>query len=285
MQISDTQPVWSLLKINNPLSGRKPSKGAKFESKHGIMENKQQPSRRQFLIDTGKAGLGAAIGVHTLSSFASVKKEGWVMEPGWMQQPLGYAYNSIEPAVDAMTMEIHYTKHAAAYAKNLADAAKDEKVDVDKTSLRTLFSHISKYSAKMRNNGGGHYNHELFWRSLRPPVTGNAPKGEFAAQINQDLGSFEAFQQKFTDAAKNRFGSGWAWLVWTPENKLVVSSTPNQDNPLMDIAEVKGIPVLGLDVWEHAYYLKYQNRRPDYIAAWWSAVNWEFVSNRFESIV
>lgn len=252
------------------------------------MKTDNQSSRRKFLKDTGKAGIGAAIGLSSISTLANPKSkviQAGAEEIGWTQAPLGYAYNAIEPSVDALTMEIHYTKHAAAYAKNLADAVKDEKVETGKISLPQLLGGISKYSAKMRNNGGGHYNHELFWRSLRASQNGNAPSGALASQINRDLGSFETFQQKFSDAGKNRFGSGWAWLVWTPEKKLVVSSTPNQDNPLMDLAEVKGTPILGLDVWEHAYYLKYQNRRPDYINAWWSVVNWEFVGKRFESLV
>lgn len=252
------------------------------------MKTDNQPSRRKFLKDTGKASLGAAIGLSSLSALANSKANliGSGAEGiGWSQAPLGYAYNTIEPSIDALTMEIHYTKHAAAYAKNLADAARDEQVDTGKMTVTELLGRISKYSAKMRNNGGGHFNHELFWRSLRAPQTGNVPTGSLAAQITRDLGSFETFQQKFGDAGKNRFGSGWAWLVWTPEKKLVVSSTPNQDNPLMDIAEVKGTPILGLDVWEHAYYLKYQNRRPDYINAWWNVVNWEFVGKRFEALV
>lgn len=252
------------------------------------MKKHNDPSRRKFLKDTGKAGIGAALGLSSFSSLANSNAKVRNLageEIDFTQKPLGYAYNAIEPAVDAMTMEIHYTKHAAAYAKNLADAAKDEKVDISKTSLVKLLSGISKYSTKMRNNGGGHFNHELFWRSMRSPIMGNAPTGVLATQITKDLGSFETFQQKFGDAGKNRFGSGWAWLVWTPEKKLVVSSTPNQDNPLMDLAEVKGTPILGLDVWEHAYYLKYQNRRPDYINAWWSVVNWEFVGKRFETLV
>lgn len=252
------------------------------------MKKYNDPSRRKFLKDTGKAGFGAALGLSSLSSFANSNAKVLNLageEIDFTQKPLGYTYNAIEPAVDAMTMEIHYTKHAAAYTKNLADAIKDEKVDISKTSLVKLLSGISKYSTKMRNNGGGHFNHELFWRSMRSPIMGNAPTGVLATQITKDLGSFETFQQKFGDAGKNRFGSGWAWLVWTPEKKLVVSSTPNQDNPLMDLAEVKGTPVLGLDVWEHAYYLKYQNRRPDYINAWWTLVNWEFVGKRFETLV
>jgi len=136
----------------------------------------------------------------------------------------------------------------------------------------------------MRNNAGGHYNHELFWKSMRAPMEGAKPAGKLQAAIEKDFNSFDAFKTQFTDAGKNRFGSGWAWLVATADKKLVVTSTPNQDNPLMDISDVKGIPVLGLDVWEHAYYLKYQNRRPDYINAWWNVVNWDYIQARFESM-
>jgi len=233
---------------------------------------KNPKTRREFLKDTGKTGIGLILA----PSLVNWKTSG--SDPiGYSQAPLTYAYNAIEPAIDAMTMEIHFTKHAAGYAKNLADALKEEQVDPGKTKLEDLLNNISRYSVKMRNNAGGHYNHELFWRTLKAPVAGNKPTGHLAKQIEKDFGSFEAFQKQFSDAAKARFGSGWAWLVWTPEKKLVVSSTPNQDNPLMNIADVIGQPVLGLDVWEHAYYLKYQNRRPDYISAWWDAVDWKGV--------
>ena len=177
-------------------------------------------------------------------------------------------------------MEIHYTKHAAAYAKNLADACIAEKVDPSTTSLPELLKNISHYSPKMRNNAGGHYNHELFWQIMKPaPAT--TPSGKLSDAINKTFGSFDAFKTAFGDAAKARFGSGWAWLLVKNDGSLAVSSTPNQDNPLMDIAETKGTPILGLDVWEHAYYLKYQNKRPDYINAWWNLVNWEFVQKKF----
>jgi Fe-Mn family superoxide dismutase len=177
-------------------------------------------------------------------------------------------------------MELHYSKHAATYAKNLADAVKAENVDTAKTPLETVLANISKYSPKLRNNGGGHYNHELFWQSMAAPG-GAKPSGKLKQAIEKDFNSIEAFTAQFTDAGKNRFGSGWAWLVIGKDNKLIVGSTPNQDNPLMDISDLKGFPLLGLDVWEHAYYLKYQNRRPDYINAWWNVVNWNFVEERF----
>ena len=198
----------------------------------------------------------------------------------YVQQPLPYGYAALEPFIDALTMEIHYTKHAAAYSKNLADACVAEKVDTNATSLTDLLKNISRYSPKMRNNAGGHFNHELFWQLMKPaPAT--APTGALAEAITKTFGSFDAFKTALGDAAKARFGSGWAWLVVKTDGSLAVSSTPNQDNPLMDIAETKGTPILGLDVWEHAYYLKYQNKRPDYINAWWNLVNWEFVQKKY----
>lgn len=244
------------------------------------MENKQH-SRRDFIANTGKAALAAGLSLSVLPSLAGTNA-GFAPNP-FVQQPLPYDYKALEPVIDAMTMEIHYTKHAATYAKNLADALVAEKVDTNAISLENLLRGVSKYSAKMRNNAGGHYNHELFWQCMAAP-TNQQPQGKLAAAIAQSFGSIEAFKTQFTDAGKNRFGSGWAWLVLNADKKLVVGSTANQDNPLMDLSELKGTPVLGLDVWEHAYYLKYQNKRPDYINAWWNAVNWRFVETRFESL-
>ncbi|MBS4066003.1 MAG: superoxide dismutase [Chitinophagaceae bacterium] len=201
---------------------------------------------------------------------------------GFDQTPLPYAYPALEPVIDALTMEIHYSKHASAYAKNAKDAALAEKVDTNKPIEEVLAS-VSKYSMKMRNNAGGHYNHELFWKCMKANGGVLAP-GKLKEAITQSFGSMEAFQTQFGDAGKNRFGSGWAWLYATKDKQLKVGSTPNQDNPLMDISDIKGTPLLGLDVWEHAYYLKYQNRRADYVTAWWKAVNWDFVSMRFETL-
>ena len=234
------------------------------------------PGRRSFIKTTG---IAAGIGLTGLPSL--VNAEPVTLATAFTQQPLPYDYKALEPVIDAMTMEIHYSKHASAYAKNLADACTAEKVDTNGTTLENVLRNISKYSPKMRNNGGGHYNHELFWQCMKGG-TAAAPQGTLAAAITQSFGSFETFKTQFSDAGKNRFGSGWAWLTLTNDKKLVVSSTPNQDNPLMDIAEVKGTPLLGLDVWEHAYYLKYQNKRPDYINNWWNVVNWDFVQKRYE---
>jgi len=201
---------------------------------------------------------------------------------GFDQTPLPYAYNALEPVIDALTMEIHYSKHAAAYAANVKDAAKTDSIDMTKP-LEDVFGKISKYSAKLRNNGGGHYNHELFWRCMKKDG-GGQPSGKLTGLINQSFNSFDAFKTQFADAGKNRFGSGWAWLYADKDKQLRIGSTPNQDNPLMDISDIKGTPLLGLDVWEHAYYLKYQNKRADYINAWWNVVNWEFVQQRYEAI-
>ncbi|MFT3948185.1 MAG: superoxide dismutase [Agriterribacter sp.] len=239
--------------------------------------------RRTFLKKAGKAAI--AMGVTNMAVSAIAQKAGHLhtgnQVTGWQQSPLPYAYNALEPVIDATTMEIHYTKHASAYAKNMAEAARDENVATQSTSVENVLSGISKYSVKMRNNAGGHYNHELFWKLLRPAQAGNHPKGTLETAILRDFNSFEAFQKEFTNAATTRFGSGWAWLV-KKDNKLVIGSTPNQDNTLMDISEYKGVPILGLDVWEHAYYLKYQNKRADYINGWWSIVNWDYAQQRFE---
>ncbi len=191
---------------------------------------------------------------------------------------LPYANNALEPHIDAKTMEIHHGKHHNAYVTNLnaAVAGKPE----ENLSIEEICKNISKYPAAVRNNGGGHYNHSLFW-TIMGPNAGGAPTGALAEAINAAFGSFDEFKTKFAAAATTRFGSGWAWLIKDSGGKLQITSTPNQDNPLMDVAEVKGTPILGLDVWEHAYYLNYQNRRPDYIAAFWNVVNWAEVSKRF----
>ena len=191
---------------------------------------------------------------------------------------LPYAFNALEPHIDARTMEIHHGKHHQAYVTNVNNAIKD--TDADKLSIEELCKTISKYPAAVRNNGGGHYNHSMFWTIMSANAGGN-PLGVLADAINSTFGSFDEFKTKFSAAGVGRFGSGWAWLIKNASGKLEICSTPNQDNPMMDIAEVKGFPILGCDVWEHAYYLNYQNRRPDYIAAWWNVVNWNEVAKRF----
>ncbi len=195
---------------------------------------------------------------------------------------LPYSYDAIEPYFDKMTMEIHYSKHHKAYVDNLNNAVKG--TDAEKIGLNELMKNISKYPIAIRNNGGGHYNHTMFWQLLIPGGSGK-PEGALLKAIENTFTSFEEFKIKFSDAAKTRFGSGWAWLSVDENGKLFVSSTPNQDNPLMDVAEKKGTPILALDVWEHAYYLKYQNKRPDYIEAFWKVVNWKEVEKRYDAIV
>lgn len=191
---------------------------------------------------------------------------------------LAYATDALEPHIDKMTMEIHHGKHHQAYVDNLNKALAGTEGENQK--LEDIMSNISKFPMAVRNNGGGHYNHTLYW-SIMSPNGGGKPSGELAKAIDSAFGSFDDFKKKFAEAGATRFGSGWAWLSVGADGKLQVSSTPNQDNPLMDIAEVKGTPILGMDVWEHAYYLKYQNKRPDYIAAFWNVVNWDAVADRF----
>ncbi len=193
---------------------------------------------------------------------------------------LPYDYKALEPHIDAQTMEIHYSKHHNAYVNNLNAAL--EGTDWAAKTIQELMGMVSKLSPAIRNNGGGHYNHSLFW-TVMSPTGGGKPTGEIAQAIDSTFGSFDAFKETFGKAAATRFGSGWAWLIVNASGKLEVTSSPNQDNPLMDIAEVKGTPILGLDVWEHAYYLKYQNRRPDYVGAWWNVVNWAEVATRFKA--
>lgn len=252
----------------------------------------KKTTRRNFIDRSAKAGVATLIALPTINSLMA---EGINLtsgtpstlysadfKTGFDQQPLPYAYNALEPSIDAKTMDIHYNKHAAAYSKNLKEAAAAEKVD-STASLEDLLSKISKYSVKMRNNGGGHYNHELYWKCMLPNANAQ-PTGKLSAAIDKDFGSFEAMKKKLAEAAMTRFGSGWAWLLATNDKKIIVSSTPNQDNPLMDIADTKGFPLFGLDVWEHAYYLNYQNRRADYVENFWKILNWNYVGERFNSI-
>ncbi len=192
---------------------------------------------------------------------------------------LKYDFNALEPYIDARTMEIHHDKHHGGYTSKLNAAI--EGTELAGLSIEQILANAGSHGAAIRNNGGGYYNHNLFWEVMSPSG-GGKPEGALLGAIQHDFGSFDEFKSRFSDAAATRFGSGWAWLVQTPGG-LVVTSTPNQDNPLMDVAEVKGTPILGLDVWEHAYYLKYQNRRPEYIEAFWNVINWEEVGHRFGS--
>ena len=192
---------------------------------------------------------------------------------------LPYAFEALEPHIDAQTMQIHHDKHHQAYVDNLNKALTGS--DGESKTLEELMANISAYPAAVRNNGGGHYNHTLFWTILGPSA-GSQPSGDLATAINDTFGSLDGLKEKMNAAGATRFGSGWAWLI-VKDGKLEVTSTPNQDNPLMDVADVKGTPILGIDVWEHAYYLKYQNRRPEYLGAIWNVINWSEVEKRYKA--
>ncbi|MEZ7874316.1 MAG: superoxide dismutase [Bacteroidales bacterium] len=194
---------------------------------------------------------------------------------------LPYAYDALEPFIDKMTMEIHHSKHHKAYYDNMMNAVKG--TEMESKTIEEVFANMSKYPAAVRNNGGGYYNHNLYWEIMK--VNGGKPSAKLETAIMKTFGSMDELKKQFTDAGKTRFGSGWAWLSVDKDGNLFVSSTPNQDNPLMDVADKKGTPILGMDVWEHAYYLKYQNKRPDYTEAFWSVINWEAVSKKYDSIV
>ncbi len=199
---------------------------------------------------------------------------------------LAYGYDALEPYIDAQTMELHHSKHHQTYVDKLNAAIKDTE-HADKSIeelLQNLEALPETIRTVVRNNGGGHWNHSFFWESLSPKGTGK-PEGKLAASIEAEFGSFDQLKEKMAQAGLTRFGSGWAWLFLDGDKKLRIGSTPNQDNPLMDVAEVKGFPILGLDVWEHAYYLRYQNKRPDYITAWWKVVNWNYVGSRYQSFI
>jgi len=194
-------------------------------------------------------------------------------------EELTYSFDALEPHIDARTMEIHYSRHHRTYFDKFIAAVSG--TELENKSLEEIFSNVSKYPAAIRNNGGGFYNHTLFW-NIMGPNAGGSPSGIVADQINKHFGSFEQFKILFGDAAANRFGSGWAWLIVKDDHSLQVCSSPNQDNPLMDVSEYQGKPILCLDVWEHAYYLKYQNRRPEYIGAFWSVVSWKKVEELYK---
>ena len=230
-------------------------------------------SRRKFIEQGLKATLVTTLASPVLSHAANLAETTEAFQ--FKQFALPYAYNALEPYIDAQTMEIHYSKHHATYLKNINETMTAEKIEAkDETDF---FKKVSSLSAKARNNGGGVWNHNFFWQVMKPNSTG--PAGKIAEAINASFGSFDKFKEQFTQAGLTRFGSGWAWLV-SDQGKLKIGSTPNQDNPLMDVSDFKGTPILGLDVWEHAYYLKYQNKRNEYIANWWSVVNWEEVAKR-----
>ena len=229
--------------------------------------------RRKFISQSVKATLATTVAVPLLAH------ETYTPPVQFSQIALPYSYPALEPYIDALTMEIHYSKHHAAYVKNVNDAITGEKITY--TSEAEIFSNCSSLSAKIRNNAGGVWNHNFFWQVMKPSG-GGTPTGKVADAIEGAFGSFDKFKEQFTQAAMTRFGSGWAWLV-NDGGKLKIGSTPNQDNPLMNVkeaAEIKGTPLLALDVWEHAYYLKYQNKRNEYVSNWWSVVNWDEVAKR-----
>jgi len=227
-------------------------------------------SRREFI----KASALTTAGVIAAGSGLAANLHG---DPNFFLPAIPYELKSLEPHIDALTMEIHYTKHHKGYVDNLNQLCAS--MHIHDPNLENILGMISRYPQGVRNNAGGHWNHSFFWTIMKPNG-GGVPKGKLLEAINASFGSFEKFKELFANEAKSRFGSGWAWLVKHKDGTLQVCSTPNQDNPLMDIAEVKGIPILGLDVWEHAYYLKYQNKRVDYINAWWNVVNWDVVMGR-----
>jgi len=258
------------------------------------MENNN--SRRDFIkksallstgIFMGTSIINSTLAANTIDSDSSIFHDDILksQEAAYTLPKLPYTYNALEPHIDKLTMEIHYSKHHQAYVTNLNKAIETlDKTIADKAkNLSTIFENMSLFPEAIRNNGGGHYNHSLFW-NLMKPNSGGEPKGKLGEAINATFGSFDAFKKQFADAAAKRFGSGWAWLV-VSNGKLTITSTPNQDNPLMNLPTIvaKGKPVLALDVWEHAYYLKNQNRRADYIASFWNVVNWEAAEALFIS--
>lgn len=237
--------------------------------------------RRSF-IQKSLLATGAAITTDILLSNISAASTSNLYEQKVFElPPLPYSLDALEPHIDKLTMEIHHDKHHAAYIKNLNKEVESNKELQGKT-IEQICGNVSKYNIAVRNNAGGHYNHSIFWTLLS--AKGGTPSEKLNKSIVRDFGSVEIMKTQFNEAAKTRFGSGWAWVIYS-EGKLKICSTPNQDNPLMDIAENKGFPILAIDVWEHAYYLKYQNKRPDYIAAFWNVVNWAEVNKRFELAV
>lgn len=237
-------------------------------------------SRRSFLKKGSLltlAGIGTQVLSGSLLKAMASNEFGFLNEP-FLLPSLPYSYDALEPFVDTLTMEIHYSKHHKAYVDNLNKAMAEGKIN---STLDELIMNASKYSPIIRNNAGGHWNHSFFWKLMRPEG-GGEPDGEIVSSINEAFGSFDVFKTRLEEAGLKRFGSGWAWLIVDANKKLSIGSTPNQDNPLMDVSELKGTPVLGIDVWEHAYYLKFQNRRGEYLKSWWNVVNWTEVNKNFE---
>ena len=248
---------------------------------------KETNERRDFLKKVALAGAGIAFIGKSFGSENNFPSESGIPEDNMFKlPPLPYGYDALEPFIDKQTMELHHDKHHQAYVDKLNKALADAKVSG--VLLEELCRNASKYPVAVRNNGGGHYNHSMFWKAMKPngstvlAPASNEPTGKIGDAIKSTFDSFANFKTKFSEKAMGTFGSGWAWLVVNKDGKLEIGSTPNQDNPLMDVSELKGNPIIGLDVWEHAYYLKYQNKRADYVNAWWNIVNWEEASRRFE---
>ena len=200
--------------------------------------------------------------------------------PTFLLPALPYAPEALEPSIDTATMNIHHGKHHQAYVDKLNEQV-GKIPELGDMSLERMMAQISKFPAPVRNNGGGHFNHSMFWTLMAPAGLCGAPSAELTAKITADLGGLDAMKEALNNAAIARFGSGWSWLIMTADKKLAITSTPNQDNPLMDVAETKGTPIIGVDVWEHAYYLKFQNKRADYLKSWWSVANWNAINERF----
>ncbi len=238
--------------------------------------------RRKFVKSVGLATAAAYIGPKVIgNSPVNVNVSGSESTPAVEFPALPYAYDALEPYIDARTMEIHYDRHHRTYFTNYVNATKG--TPLEGMAVKDIFATISKQSDAVRNNGGGFYNHTLFWNNLAQKSA--SPSSELSAAMTKTFGSMDKFKEAFSTAGKTRFGSGWAWLLLNSDKNLAITSTPNQDNPLMDISPVKGVPLLVLDVWEHAYYLKYQNKRADYIDAFWNVVNWDEVSKRYSAAI
>jgi Fe-Mn family superoxide dismutase len=234
--------------------------------------------RRNFVMNLGLGIAGTFVSGSSLAGIVNNSKSITMKNFEPLEFPaLPYSYDALEPYIDARTMEIHYDRHHRAYFNNYINAVKG--TALENIPLEKVFAEVSKAGDAVRNNGGGFFNHAIFWKNMGPGKS--APSQELSAAINKAFGSFEKFKELFSNAAKTRFGSGWAWLYLTSDMNLAVGSTPNQDNPLMDLSPIKGAPLLTLDVWEHAYYLKYQNKRADYVDAFWNVINWDEVNRRF----